>query len=866
MGELDLSLSGRVTLISVLMMSGAATAAPQRTLTLNDVLGMAHVDAVVPGGGGGELAVVIQRPATLGEAYGRTAYEIDPSRDDVWLVSRDGRARDLTNGLASAAGYWCPIWSPDGRRMALLSTAPERGEPRGGDNVRLYVVDHATGPPRRLGSFAMVTQTRYGSSIHQLDLRGGANGGSLAHTCSAGNENAPFLWLDDHRLLALTLLSGQVSGLIDEASRPYTVAATDWRRLRDGRVSTGVAVGSGEATMPLPSENSVMLRIVDADAGRSDVIATIPVDPFRGTLMLRVSPNKSRAVVLAPQSQFGPVAGERASQDRGPAWMVRQKLGIVELDPGAGVRWLTMPTATPLPLNLYGWAPDSRRIAVSARITPSDLRPRLLVVDAKDGGIQLLAGDLRDEQAGATWAHEQPVLWLDARTLLAQRQPEGKTRADWWRVGLDGPATPITGTWAEPPDALRRLSNGRLVGISGTDLVALDPTRATRTPLAQVGLGASFVWPINPAVPSLRVLTATAADDGTQIVRNTDPPLSPPHIVATMPEGAMPLFVDDDALVWRQEGTTGLFLRRTDIATARTTPLLSLDTDLASIEWGNTRLIDYKTSNGKPMRAAVILPPGYRSGRRYPTLVWVYEGYRVSPHGDYFLDPRMPGLYNLRLYAARGYVVLIPSMPLPPNAERRAVYSAVGGGVFPAIDALVAAGIADPDRLGVFGQSYGGYSVYALVTQTNRFKAAVAMAGITDLASMFGQFDPLARGYPGIAHEKGSNWFITDQFGQHRPPLGAALDDYRANSPLSWSDRVATPLLMLHGEDDDRGSQAQAEQFFYSLYSQDKTARLVTYGGESHSLAQSPENIRNALGETLRWFDHYVRDAGQGTR
>ena len=480
--------------------------------------------------------------------------------------------------------------------------------------------------------------------------------------------------------------------------------------------------------------------------------------------------------------------------------------------------------------------------------------------------MQPLVGDLRDEQAGATWAHEQPVLWLDTRTLLAERQPEGMPRADWWRVGLNGPATSITGKWAEAPDALRRLSDGRLVGISGTDLVVLDPVRGTRAPFAQVGPGASFVWPLDPMVPSPQVLTVTAADDGTQIVRATDPGRSPPHIVATMPDGAIPLIVDDGALIWRQEGTTGLFLRRTDIATARTTPLLSLDTGLASIEWGGTRLIDYKTSDGKTTRAAVILPPGYRSGRRYPTLVWVYEGYRVSPHDDYFLDPRMPGLFNLRLYAARGYVVLIPSMPLPPDAERRDVYAAVGGGVFPAIDALVAAGIADPDRLGVFGQSYGGYSVYALVTQTNRFKAAVAMAGITDLSNLFGQFDPLARGYSGIAHEKSSNWFITDQFGQHRPPLGTALDDYRRNSPLSYSDRVATPLLMLHGEDDDRGSQAQAEQFFYSLYSQDKTARLVTFGGESHSLAQSPANIRSAFQETVSWFDRYVRNTDQETR
>jgi dipeptidyl aminopeptidase/acylaminoacyl peptidase len=98
-----------------------------------------------------------------------------------------------------------------------------------------------------------------------------------------------------------------------------------------------------------------------------------------------------------------------------------------------------------------------------------------------------------------------------------------------------------------------------------------------------------------------------------------------------------------------------------------------------------------------------------------------------------------------------------------------------------------------------------------------------------------------------------------DQFGEHRPPLGLALDDYRRNSSLSHADRVTTPLLMLHGEDDERGTPAQAEQFFYALYAQGKTARLVTFGGESHSLARSPATVRNAFAEIVAWFDRYVR-------
>jgi dipeptidyl aminopeptidase/acylaminoacyl peptidase len=172
-------------------------------------------------------------------------------------------------------------------------------------------------------------------------------------------------------------------------------------------------------------------------------------------------------------------------------------------------------------------------------------------------------------------------------------------------------------------------------------------------------------------------------------------------------------------------------------------------------------------------------------------------------------------------------------------------------------------GITDPDRVGVMGQSFGGYSVYALIAQSDRFRAAVAMAGVTDIIGFYGQFDPLARGYPGIAHEKSANWIVNAQFGLQAPPAEAAADYWR-NSPLAYVDRVRTPLLMIHGEHDIRGPASQAELFFQSLYSQGKTARLLRYGGESHSLAQSPANVRDALRETIGWFDLYVKGDSTG--
>lgn len=236
--------------------------------------------------------------------------------------------------------------------------------------------------------------------------------------------------------------------------------------------------------------------------------------------------------------------------------------------------------------------------------------------------------------------------------------------------------------------------------------------------------------------------------------------------------------------------TDGLFLRDLSIKTAVTHDVQSLDTELATRIWGKRIVIDYQGADGRPLKGAVILPPGYQPGTRYPTLVWVYEGYHFENlDTEYFTDPRTPGVYNLQSYAAQGYVILVPSMPLPQVTQRGDVIDHVEDGLMPAVDKLVNLGIADPEKLGLMGQSYGGYSVYAIVTRTNRFKAAVAMAGISDLTSFATDFDPTARGYPGIDHEKSINWDIIDQFGRHTlpPAMRRAIGTIRRSTELTGS-------------------------------------------------------------------------------
>ncbi len=207
----------------------------RHALTLDDVLDTRRIDQAVLSPDGNWIATIVQRPARAGEVYGRLPYEIDPTRTDLWILdTRTGARSVVTNGFPDAAGFWCASWSPDNRHVALLSTQPAKGEPRGGDNVRLYVWDRITGAITRMGDAPVMSQTRYGGALDKLDLRGGAIKRGSAHACRPGEDNAPFLWLDSNRLLVVTLPQGQVSGVLDQYSRPFAEAARTAARLRVG--------------------------------------------------------------------------------------------------------------------------------------------------------------------------------------------------------------------------------------------------------------------------------------------------------------------------------------------------------------------------------------------------------------------------------------------------------------------------------------------------------------------------------------------------------------------------------------------------------------------------------------------------------
>jgi dipeptidyl aminopeptidase/acylaminoacyl peptidase len=168
-------------------------------------------------------------------------------------------------------------------------------------------------------------------------------------------------------------------------------------------------------------------------------------------------------------------------------------------------------------------------------------------------------------------------------------------------------------------------------------------------------------------------------------------------------------------------------------------------------------------------------------------------------------------------------------------------------------------GVADPKRLGLMGHSFGGYTTYCLITQTNKFQAAAALAGPTDYASYYGIFDTTLR-YGPLTQELSWKMFDIEGTDPVNSKMGTPpwkdLNRFIRNSPLTYVERVETPVLIIQGDMDFVPIQ-QGESFFNSLHRQNKRARFVRYWGEGHIL-QSPANIRDMWQQVYRWFDELL--------
>lgn len=459
------------------------------------------------------------------------------------------------------------------------------------------------------------------------------------------------------------------------------------------------------------------------------------------------------------------------------------------------------------------WSPDGKKIAYVTyrQIAPSGL----FVVDAAGGAPRQLGKTGEPDFKNGVRA----PLWTPASDAV---YAVSKDRQLWKGDLKSGTVSRVAASFA--PQVINVVADGAKQGYwspdNGRSLYAefRDPVKAT-----------SGVVKIDTAGGGVKVLRDEHKEYGGDFQ---------PALVSA--DGKTVVFNTQGA----QQGSN-LWIAGVDYAGAR--QLTQINPELEKYVFGAGRIIEYKGARGDALRGALLLPAGYKEGQRYPLLTRLYPGpYKQADKVNRF-GLEGTGFSNMQMFATRGYAVYFPEIPQRLGSPMKDL----ADGALAAIDKVVELGIADPDRLGVFGQSYGGYSTISTIVQTNRFKGAMMSAGMADLVSGYGQF------YNGSAG--GIGWSETGQGLMGGTPW-EHHNRYIENSPIFRLDRVTTPLLIIHGDRDNTVPVWQGDAIFVGLRRLGKEVEFRRYKGEEHTI-RSLENMSDYWSAAIRWMDTHVKGA-----
>lgn len=790
--------------VAAVALAAAATCggAGARPYGLEDALQREDIGEVAVTAGGRWLVVEQRRPYADGARFDLGRFNA-LFRTDLKVVDlRDGGAPRRLLSANASTGYRAGPLSPDGARLAVFRLTSNRWE--------LGIATLKTGAIRWTGLQPVIAE-----------------------------ETRTLQWLSPDRLVAILSGPGTTSFEL-RAVRPQAALPQLWAATARGAAAV-TAVGSGRYLDQRPRDPPKQVVTVSAATGEATVLA-------EGDFTDVEASHSARRLVLIEAAEDIPLVAGREVQGAYGIAVRRMRLRLLDLSTGD--------LRTPCPrcdvmASLLAWSAADVLLAY-VRDDGAPWRDGRLVrldpgvddiVDATPGLHPAIAG--RPERVAAGW-------WGSDVVVFARRP--GAPRDDWWRLGAGGPVK-LTGDLQaptrEPPVVTPA---GLLLGADGAAWQVRRDGLARRL----TGPGFARLPRRGEGIPDRTQFALRATDmlpgilhgpDGARAVaveaRGAVRPLAQigprDRLLAATSAGAL---VEAEAaggartLAWRRIGATDRVVAH-------------LNGHLADTDRPAAIPVTHPGPNGEALRSWLFLPPD--AATPPPLIVVPYPGATHAAPPDIWSAPPMAPTAML---LGHGYAVLVPSLPVwragqgPADGLAQRVLAIVEAArLEPRL-----AGRFDATRLGLWGHSFGGYATAAILTQTDRFGAAVATAAPTDLVSFHGQFSPFRRLNPqeGLSTPWTTGWTETLQ-GDMRAPPWSAPERYRSNSPVMQAGRITTPLLLAYG-DLDGAHPGQAEELFSALYRQGKDAVLLTYWGEGHLFA-SPGNLRDLFARAFAFLD-----------
>lgn len=273
--------------------------------------------------------------------------------------------------------------------------------------------------------------------------------------------------------------------------------------------------------------------------------------------------------------------------------------------------------------------------------------------------------------------------------------------------------------------------------------------------------------------------------------------------------------------------------------------LSSINPQMKDYLWGTVELIPYKTFDGIDAEALLYKPENFDAGKKYPMIMYFYEKHTDGLYRHYAPAPSR-SIINIPFFTSRGYLVLVPDIYYTDGHPGQSAYNSVVA----AAEEVSKNPWVDKDNIGIQGQSWGGYQVAYLVTRTNMFKAAGAGAPVSNMTSAYG----------GVRW--GTGMIRQFQYEHTQSRIGKTLWDgfdlYVENSPLFFADKVETPLLIMHNDNDGAVPWYQGIEYFTALRRLGKQVWMLQYNKEEHNLLER-KNTKDLSIRLQQFFDHYLK-------